>query len=78
MPWKMLGPLLQIVNKLMEWFEQHKREQNYKERQEKRDEAAKNPRDAFDLHFSGRMLADDKPDATKANKTNTGNNGKSS
>ncbi len=69
-----LGPLLQIVNKLLEWFEQHKREQSYEERQAKRDGASADPGTAFRDHFGVRDKSSDAPEADKAD---TGDSDKS-
>lgn len=71
--WKSLGPLLQIINKLLEWFEQHKREQDYEERQEKRDKAATDPGSVFRDHFGVR---NNTADAHEANKADSGNSDK--
>ena len=76
MPWKAIGPILQLIHRLLDWFDKQQRAKDYEDRLDKRDKAKDNPRDAFDLHFSGRVLADKTDDAETASKTDAGNNGK--
>ena len=76
MPWKAIGPIIQLIHRLLDWFDRQQRERDYEQRQEKRDKAKDNPRDAFDLHFNGRMLADKTDDAETAGKTDAGRDGK--
>ena len=67
---------LRLFNRIFDWIEAGYRKHEQKKRQEKRDKAKDSPRDAFDLHFSGRMLADKADDAEATSKADTGNNGK--
>ena len=76
MGWKVIGPILQLINRLLDWFDKQQRAKDYEDRQDKRDKAKDNPRDAFDLHFNGRVLAD-KTDAETASQANPGSDGKS-
>ncbi len=74
MPWKAFGPLLHIINRLLDWLEQYKRGQDYEQRQEKRDEASTDPGSAFRDHFG---MRDNKSDASEADKANAGRSDKS-
>ena len=76
MGWKVIGPILQLINRLLDWFDKQQRAKDYEDRQDKRDKAKDNPRDAFDLHFSGRVLADKTDDAKTASQANPGSDGK--
>jgi len=65
-----LYPLLQLIHRILDKIEARGRQYDHEERQQKRDAAADNPRDAFDKHFNGRVLADDSDgDAPEARKT---------
>ena len=81
MPWKtVLIPLLsRIINKILDLLGQKKRQANYEERQEKRNEAAENPRNSFNKHFSNGVFPDnsDSRDVTETSETNSGDSGES-
>ena len=76
MGWKVIGPILQLINRLLDWFDKQQRAKDYEDRQDKRDKAKDNPRDAFDLHFNGRVLADKTDDAETASQADAGSDGK--
>ena len=76
MGWKVIGPILQLIYRLLDWFDKQQRVKDYEDRQDKRDKAKDNPRDAFDLHFNGRVLADKTDDAETASQADPGSDGK--
>ena len=77
MGWKALGPILQLINRLLDWFEQQQRAKDYEDRQDKRDKAKVDPGNSFAGHFSNGLCSDKADDAKTASQADLKCDGKS-
>ena len=76
MGWKVIGPILQLINRLLDWFDKQQRAKDYEDRQDKRDKAKVDPGNSFAGHFSNGLRSDKTGDAETASQANAGSDGK--